>query len=92
VTGRVVLIAGASRGIGREAALAFAARGDTVVAGSRTGAPIDAAVVERHLDVTDQTSVDEIVAHVLDRFGRIDVLVYNAGRSFRGSTEETFVS
>jgi NAD(P)-dependent dehydrogenase (short-subunit alcohol dehydrogenase family) len=89
----VVLITGCSSGFGRAAATAFAARGDQVVATMRSPeragdlAQLDGVVVEQ-LDVVDPESRQRAVANTLERFGRIDVLVNNAGVSALGSTEE----
>jgi len=86
--GRVALVTGASRGIGRAVALALAARGATVVAAARGD---HAAAVANDisqqggraeavtLDVTDETAVAAVVAGVVTRLGRLDVLVNNAG-------------
>jgi NAD(P)-dependent dehydrogenase (short-subunit alcohol dehydrogenase family) len=87
--GRVALITGAGRGIGRAVALALADAGSKVVLGARTLRQVEdvaSEVIGRggealavHLDVTDPQSVDEFVATAMDRFGRVDVLVNNAG-------------
>jgi 3-oxoacyl-[acyl-carrier protein] reductase len=87
--GRVALITGAGRGIGRAVALALADAGSKVVLGARTLRQVEdvaSEVIGRggealavHLDVTDPQSVDEFVATAVDRFGRVDVLVNNAG-------------
>jgi 3-oxoacyl-[acyl-carrier protein] reductase len=86
--GRVALVSGASRGIGRAIALALAARGATVVAGAR-GDHAQHVVDEiraaggqaelASLDVTDSGSIQSVVDGVLARAGRIDILVNNAG-------------
>ena len=92
--GRVWLITGASSGFGRAIADAALARGDSVVATSRrTDALDDLAGDERAhvlaLDVTDAGQRDAAVAKAIERYGRIDVLVNNAGRTQVGAVEET---
>ncbi|MGW4527946.1 SDR family oxidoreductase [Amycolatopsis sp. NPDC004378] len=79
--GAVVAITGGARGIGRATAAEFAARGATVCVGD-----LDTALAERvpdahgfPLDVTVRASFDAFTAAVTERFGRIDVLVNNAG-------------
>ena len=86
---KIVLITGASRGIGAEAARQLAKRGAHVVLAARSGAALEsnaeairalggqASTVE--LDVTSALSVTRAVARVLAERGRIDVLVNNAG-------------
>jgi NAD(P)-dependent dehydrogenase (short-subunit alcohol dehydrogenase family) len=106
LTGKVAVVTGGSRGLGREMCLAFAGRGATVVVASRK---LDACeelateIRERH--GTDAIGVachvgrwddcDALVATMLARFERIDVLVNNAGMSplypsLSGVTEELF--
>jgi NAD(P)-dependent dehydrogenase (short-subunit alcohol dehydrogenase family) len=91
---RVWLITGASSGFGRAIADAALARGDSVVATSRRTDTLadlggDGQVHPVALDVTDATQRDAAVAEAIDRFGRIDVLVNNAGRTQVGAVEET---
>jgi len=93
----VVLITGCSSGFRLEAAIAFAERGDTVVATMRNLAKADGlrkraadAGVEvdlEALDVTSDESVTSAVAAIIDRHGAIDVLVNNAGVGFGGPIE-----
>ncbi|MFC7460658.1 3-oxoacyl-ACP reductase FabG [Hydrogenophaga defluvii] len=87
--GKVSLITGAAQGIGLATALKFAQEGATVVVCDIKQAGVDAAVAQCQavgatavgfvLDVTQREMVDAVVAQVKDRFGRIDVLVNNAG-------------
>jgi NAD(P)-dependent dehydrogenase (short-subunit alcohol dehydrogenase family) len=92
--GRVRLITGASSGFGREIAKAALDRGDRVVATSRRGGSIEGldegerlALVP--LDVTQERQRTAAVDATIERFGRIDVLVNNAGRTQVGAVEET---
>src|SRR5680860_1606513 len=78
---RVALVTGASSGIGRAAARALSEAGFGVVGTSRNAAkaaPLDG-VTFLDLDVTRDESVIALVTQVIERFGRIDVLVNNAG-------------
>lgn len=86
--GRVALVSGGNRGIGLEICRQLAAEGLTVVLGSRDeGAGNEAAkgltgnVAARRLDVADVGSVEKLAASIREEFGRLDVLVNNAGIS-----------
>jgi NAD(P)-dependent dehydrogenase (short-subunit alcohol dehydrogenase family) len=93
----VVIITGSSSGIGLLSALTFARQGDRVYATMRDRSRGDAlasaaeaeglAINSAELDVTDDTSVERAVGHVLAAEGRIDVLVNNAGVQHFGSVE-----
>lgn len=92
--GRVRLIAGTSSGFGRAIAVAALKRGDRVVATARRPDQlVDLADHERvevlKLDVTDPEQRNAAVAAAIDRFGAVDVLVNNAGRTQVGAVEET---
>jgi NAD(P)-dependent dehydrogenase (short-subunit alcohol dehydrogenase family) len=89
---RVWLITGASSGFGRAIACAALARGDSVAAGARTTEAFDGLPDGVHplvLDVTVAEQREAAVAGTLERFGRLDVLVNNAGRTQVGAVEET---
>jgi NAD(P)-dependent dehydrogenase (short-subunit alcohol dehydrogenase family) len=78
--GQVALVTGASRGIGYDLALALAHAGADVVAGARTLPELDDERVHSvELDVRSRASLDAAVAGAIDRFGKLDVLVNNAG-------------
>ncbi|TDC73276.1 oxidoreductase [Streptomyces hainanensis] len=94
--GRVWLITGTSSGFGRAIAEAALAAGDTVVATARRPETLDdlvAAYPDRvravRLDVTDNARIAAVVAEVLLWYGRVDVLVNNAGHGQVGAVEET---
>jgi 3-oxoacyl-[acyl-carrier protein] reductase len=87
--GRVALVTGASRNIGRAIALALADGGATVVVNAKTSLDEAHAVVKEIesrggkaiaslADVTDENSVDTMVRSTVDSFGRLDILVNNA--------------
>jgi NAD(P)-dependent dehydrogenase (short-subunit alcohol dehydrogenase family) len=90
VAGKVALVSGAGTGIGRAVAVRLAEEGADVVVTSRTLAHVHATCreVERAtgrlphgeaLDVSDRETVDRVVAEVVERHGRVDILVANAG-------------
>jgi thioester reductase-like protein/short-subunit dehydrogenase len=95
LVGRHVIITGASSGIGRASAIAVAARGGCVFALARNAEALDDLVAEIRAaggqayaftcDVTDSASVEHTVKDILGRFGHVDYLVNNAGRSIRRS-------
>lgn len=88
--GRIALVTGASRGIGRAVARRFAAEGATVIAIARTKGGLeeldDDVRAAGHTpmvlvpgDLTNETLVDQMAAAIGERFGRLDILVANAG-------------
>jgi 3-oxoacyl-[acyl-carrier protein] reductase len=89
LTHKVSIITGAAQGIGLATALKFATEGAIVVVCDVKQAAVDAAVAQCEalgaqaagfvMDVTQREMVDAVVASVMERFGRVDVLVNNAG-------------
>ncbi|MBB2965144.1 SDR family oxidoreductase [Methylobacterium sp. R2-1] len=96
--GAVVVIAGASSGIGRAAALAFTRAGAHVVVAARRRDPLDRlaeecsrlgpAALAVPTDVTDSQAVEALARAAENRFGRIDVWINNAGTGVFGAFQE----
>ena len=89
--GRVAIVTGAGRGIGRAIALGLAEAGASVVGAARTAATLDelAQAIRRGgtralavpCDVNHSAELEELVSRTLKEFGRIDIVVNNAGGS-----------
>jgi len=89
--GKVAIVTGASRGIGRAIADAFSRAGAGVVLAARGAEPLEAAVAEIEAgggravavptDVTDPAAVDALVEAAVAAFGTVDILVSNAGQA-----------
>src|SRR5437899_2741488 len=90
----VALVTGASSGIGKAASLALVEAGFEVVGTSRkaSGVAQRDGVTFLDLDVTSDESVSAVVRRVIERFGRLDVLVNNAGTGAAGAAEESSVA
>ena len=88
---RVILITGASSGIGYDAAVLLAKQGHKVYGAARRVELMEPlrelGVVPIRLDVTDEASIETCVKTILDAEGRIDVLVNNAGYGYLGAIE-----
>ena len=86
--GRVALVSGANRGIGREIVRQLTERGITTILGSRdeekgraAAEVMEGDVRVRQLDVTDEKGIQNLARDIEEEFGRLDVLVNNAGIS-----------
>jgi NAD(P)-dependent dehydrogenase (short-subunit alcohol dehydrogenase family) len=98
LTGRAALVTGGGRGIGRSIALELARDGAKVAVSSRTKKELDAVVGEIGklgsegfavvCDALDREGIKKMVASVIDRFGRLDVLVNNAGGVYYDKLED----
>ena len=99
LTGRVALVTGGSKGLGKEMALALAEAGANVLVGARHAADVAQAardiaaatgrdVQATRLDVTDRASAQAFVDKALEAFERIDILVNNAGTNVRAPLDQ----
>ena len=99
LTGRVAIVTGGSKGLGKAIAEGLASAGSSVVLVSRNREEIvdaasDVAVdygvktLGIQADVTDQAAMEELASTVIDRFGQLDILVNNAGINIRGPIDE----
>ncbi len=84
---KIVLITGISSGFGKETASLLAKNGHKVYGTIRKPAETDPLVQMLNLDITDQESIDDAVKTVLEKEGRIDVLINNAGMHSGGPIE-----
>jgi NAD(P)-dependent dehydrogenase (short-subunit alcohol dehydrogenase family) len=94
-THRVWFITGTSQGFGRELVRATLQRGDSVIATSRSPQAVAAAfpaqkdrLLTASMDLRDPKQISSVVEQAVARFGRIDVLVNNAGYGVTGAVEE----
>jgi len=103
LNGRVALVTGGSRGLGRVIAEALASAGASVALSARNQAQVESAASEIQqatgsqtlgltADVTAEAEVKGMVSQVLETFGKLDILVNNAGINIRGPIERLKVS
>ncbi|MEV0830448.1 SDR family NAD(P)-dependent oxidoreductase [Nonomuraea rubra] len=92
---KIWFVTGSSRGLGRQFVQAALSRGDRVAAAARSTASLDDlvaahgdAVLPLAMDVTDKAAVFESVKRAREHFGRLDVIVNNAGFAQIGAVEE----
>jgi len=92
VEGKVILVTGASQGIGRACAITLAKAGAKVVVAARSKDKLDAVAAEAGndtlpvaCDASDPAAVDALFAEIADRRGRLDVLFNNAGNNMPGT-------
>ena len=99
LTGRSAIITGGSKGLGEAMAAALASAGANVVLTSRNADEVTAVAsaiaadfgveaVGIEADVTDGDAVDRVVNATIERFGKVDILINNAGINIRGPIEE----
>lgn len=92
---KVVIVTGASSGIGEATARLFASKGAKLVLAARSIEKLNAISKELpnslaiQTDVTSEKQIKEMVAKTLKHFGRIDILINNAGRGYDASIEDT---
>ena len=87
--GKISVITGAARGIGRETALLFAKQGSTVIACDvlnedlqileKDAAGLEGSIKSFHLDVTNREEIEDVMGKIKEVYSRIDILVNNAG-------------
>jgi NAD(P)-dependent dehydrogenase (short-subunit alcohol dehydrogenase family) len=99
LAGKIVMVTGASSGIGLEAARKFAANDARVILVARTLSKLEEQVeiIRKHggdayaydCDLSDLESIDQLAQRVLADFGQVDILINNAGRSIRRAVMES---
>jgi NAD(P)-dependent dehydrogenase (short-subunit alcohol dehydrogenase family) len=91
ISEKVILVTGASSGIGRACAMALVQQGHRVYGTSRAPCSADGDFTMLPMDVTDAATVQAAVQTLLEREGRIDVVVNNAGIGYGGAVEDTAI-
>lgn len=98
LAGKVAIVTGSGRGLGKGAAIAVGAAGAQVVTSSRTLSEAEATAKEIRdaggdgsaftADISKRAACDALVGHALDRYGRLDILVCNAAANLHGPALE----
>ncbi len=98
LTDQVAVVLGGTSGIGKAIALGYARAGASVIASSRRPEMVEAAAAElcalgsktlrQTSDVTDRESLERLAAAVVDRFGRVDILMVASGITFKAPSAE----
>lgn len=98
LTGKVAIVTGASSGLGADAAKAYAEYGADVALIARRKDRIESLAAEIQAtgrkalavqcDVTDEKNVEKAISEIVDYFGKIDILLNNAGIAIRGSVDQ----
>ncbi|MGC9397322.1 MAG: SDR family NAD(P)-dependent oxidoreductase [Anaerolineae bacterium] len=91
ISEKVILVTGASSGIGRACAIALAQQGHRVYGTSRAPRSTDGNFTMLPMDVTDAASIQAAVQTLLERESRIDIVVNNAGIGYGGAVEDTAI-
>ena len=96
--GQVAVITGGSSGIGRATAIALAAEGASIAIGGRKESALEevAGIIKQQggksltqvMDVRDEAQVAKLIDSAVDQFGRLDIMVNNAGVSFPGNISD----
>jgi len=94
---KIIFITGSSTGLGKITAEYLAKKGHTVIGTSRNGSSVDSITIVKNqsypllvqMDVTDEQSIEKVIKFIHTQFGRIDVLINNAGIGISGPIEET---
>ena len=97
---KIVVVTGASSGIGEDCAIKLAAAGATVILAARTSEKLQETVSKIHgfggeafayaCDISDMADCDRFCLAVLEQHGHVDILINNAGRSIRRSVQSSF--
>jgi NAD(P)-dependent dehydrogenase (short-subunit alcohol dehydrogenase family)/thioester reductase-like protein len=100
IKGKVVVVTGATSGIGRDCALKLAEAGATVILAARTPEKLEETIADIHklggeghaysCDIADIADCDRFIATVLENHDHVDILINNAGRSIRRSVQYSF--